>query len=282
AWRVESPGMLQRAAAGNTGDGLKLYLAYGRGRGQLDVPLTIDAIDPKNGQVNRVAQWQSPRADFTHLSVTDGELVYAAFESKYSIREWRSGAPGHSERMATSRTFADLDGDGQTDRVIGRIYGDAVRSEGDLRVEFGNGKVAKIPVAGGVRSLAVADTKIDAVPTLYFADGWSASYAKEGRALLKRAEFRDGKFEVTQVVQSHDEYTFNRVVPVGLPGNEDLLLYGSARVSWVFRDEAGAVGLRPMAGKHIKAFGELIRDGDRVWMASAGSPSLIEEAPSLR
>ena len=38
AWRVESPGMLQRAAAGNTGDGLKLYLAYGRGRGQLDVP----------------------------------------------------------------------------------------------------------------------------------------------------------------------------------------------------------------------------------------------------
>ena len=282
AWRVPAPGILQRVAAGNTGEGLRVYLAFGRGRGKMDAPLTVLSVHPRTGDSRQVTQWQSGRAEFTHLSVVDSELVYAAYDSKYQVREWRGGVAGQRERMATSRGFADLDGDGRTDRVVGRIYGDEVKAPGDLRVELATGTTVSVPVNGGVRSLAIADTRVDDVPTLYFADGWSASYAREGRALLKRAIYRNGAFEVEPVVESHDEYTFNRVQPVGLPGEEDLLLYGSSRVSWLFRDPSGAVGLREMRGRRVQGFGELVQHDGRVFMAAAGSPTIIEEAPTLR
>ncbi len=281
-WTLPAPGAIQRVAAGNLGEGIRIILAFGRGRGRLDAPLTLDAVDPESGEASRIRQWESPRADFTHLSVVNGELVYAAYDSKYTVREWRGTNAGPPERMATSRAFADLDGDGKTDRVVGRIYGDTVGAPGDLRIELANGRVHELPVLGGVRALAIADTRIDDVPTLYFADGWSARYAREGRALLQRARYIDGAFEVEPVVESHDEYTFNRIAPVGLPGEEDLLLYGSTRVSWLFRDQSGAVGLREMKGRAVDGFGELARHGDRVWMLEAGSPTVIEEAPPLR
>lgn len=282
AWTLPAPGALQRVTAGNLGSGLRIFLAFGRGRGQLEAPLTLESVHPDTGERRRIRQWQSPRADFTHLSVVDGQLVYAAYESKYMVRQWRDGQPESSERMATSRAFADLDRDGETDRVVGRIYGDTVKAPGDLRIELARGETHAIPIDGGVRSLTIADTRVDDLPTLYFADGWSANYARQGRALLKRARYVDGRFVVEPVVESHDEYTFNRIAPVGLPGEEDLLLYGSSRVSWLFRDGSGAVGLREMKGREITGFGELARYGERVWMLQAGSPTVVEQAPSLR
>ncbi|MEO1172506.1 MAG: hypothetical protein AAFX94_10725 [Myxococcota bacterium] len=287
-WRVQTPGTLQRATAGVLNGERAIVVAFGRGRGRLDAPLSVVKIDPETGAMRTLARWTSPRADFAHLSISDAlqdggrVLVYAAYESKYMVREWIHPAGGgerqarESIRMATSRGYSDLDGDGKAEQIIGRIYGDGQTAPGDLRIRFAaDGSSVTLPVDGGVRSLHVAQRGGDTAPTLYYADGWSANYAREGRAQLRRAVATNGEWQAPIIARSADEYTFNRIQPVGLPGKQELLLYGSKRLSWLKENQ-----LTPLKGPGENAFPLLARIGADAWLIAAGAPTRVARGPS--
>ncbi|MEM6531742.1 MAG: hypothetical protein AAF654_03930 [Myxococcota bacterium] len=287
-WRIKTPGTLQRAAGGILDGEQVLVVGFGRGRGRLYAPLSVIKLDPVTGATRTLARWESPRADFAHLSISDAQqdgsevLVYAAYESKYVVREWVHPAgggeriPRSAVRMATSRSYADLDGDGKAEQIIGRIYGDTQNAPGDLRVRYASdGREELLPVVGGVRSLRVAQRTTDSAPTLYYADGWSANYAREGRAQLRRAERTDGEWQAPVIARSEDEYTFNAIHTAGIPGKHELLLYGSKRLSWL---RAGK--LTTLNGPGGRAFPMLAHLGDDAWFVAAGAPTLAQKGPN--
>ena len=139
---------------------------------------------------------------------------------------------GGEIRMATSRAYGDLDGDGQPDEALGRSYGDDRDKPGDLRVDLGKGWVT-VPTDKGVRAVLIARVGDDAAPTLYFADGWVANYGKEAKAQVKRARWHDGAFQVELVARSPDEYGFSSLEAIDLDGDgrPELIAEGNLRVS---------------------------------------------------
>lgn len=253
--RWSGKGEVQAVASGDLGSGPQLFVAWGRGRSDLDAPLSLEAWSPGKPAVE-LASWPSPRADFAHLSVADldhdevPELVYAAFDSKFFVREGSIDAQGIRRqgdrvRMAMSRAFGDLDGDGKTDRVLGRLYGEGT-SPGDCTIQLATGQTLKVEgLEGGIRSLTIGQMVGDSTPTLYVADGWSSAYAKEGKARVRRVELKGkGAAMATTVGTSDDEYTFN-VLEVR---NGTLFAYGDRRITR-FVHHSGEVNAQTVASQ---------------------------------
>ena len=190
-WRVKGPGVVQRVVAGDFGHGHKLYVARGVGRGFLSAPLVLQELDPKTGAATELWRHAGPRNECAHLSIADvdqdgkPELAFAYYASKYTVTTRHLEAdggvhPGEEVRMASSRTYGDLNGDGRVDEAVGRVYGDAKGEPGDLKVNLGKGWV-KIPTDNGVRAVLIAQLAGDKSPQLYFADGWVSNTARRPR-----------------------------------------------------------------------------------------------------
>ncbi len=243
-WRVSGPGVAQRVAAGDIGKGHRLYVAWGAGRDFLRVPLVVNAHDPKTGKmVETMWRFEGPRTECAHLSVADvdgdgkSELAFAHYETKYFVRPRHMKADGSviegpQVRMASSRGFADLNGDGKPDEVIGRVYGDAKGEMGDLLVNVGTGREFVSGVDRGVKAVAIADLDGKGA-RVYFADGWEANYGKSAKAQLARLSWADGKPKVERLGTSYDEFTFFGIHPVDVDGDGllELAVRGDKRVS---------------------------------------------------
>ena len=242
-WRVSGPGVVTHVVAGDYGHGAHLYVARGVGRGFLAAPLVLQALDLATGAATELARLDGERNEAAHLSIDDvdrdgrPELAFAFYDSKYTVRTRhleadgavRDGAP---VRMASSRAYGDLDGDGKIDEVVGRVYGDAKGEPGDLKVDLGAGFVW-VPVEQGVRALLVARLGDDVGPTLYVADGWVANYGKDARATLKRVRFAAGKPVVEAVGRSPDDFTFFALTAADVDGDgaPEIVAQGSKQVS---------------------------------------------------
>lgn len=241
-WTVDGDAMVQQVTVGDLGDGQRIYVARGRGRGYLSAPIVVEEIAPKTGARKELWRQSSPRADVCHLSVADvdndgqPELAVAHFSGKYMVRTRHmkldgSFIEGAETRMATERAFADLDGDGKIDEVVGRMYGDAVGVDGDLSINLGHRQL-KVPTDRGIRSLVVGQATGDDRPMLYFADGWSDRYAAEGKAQLKRARFAGQELIVEKLGSSADEYTFNRLQIGRFGTTRGLMAWGSSALAF--------------------------------------------------
>ena len=240
-WSLVGTGVLQDLIGGDFGRGPHLYAAWGRGRGQLDAPLVLQEIDAASGAATEFWHFSGARTDVSGLFISDidrdgkPELALNHFASKYMVklRGWKadlSVIEKSEMRMATSRAFADLNGDGIADDIIGRVYGDDAQAPGDLRVDLGDGPLP-IPTDRGVRSLVAASLGAEASPSLYFADGWTQSYAKEAKAQVKRARWEKDKFVVDTVATSPDEYTFEKLLSFDVDGDgrAELVAVGNKR-----------------------------------------------------
>jgi hypothetical protein len=258
-WRRQGPGVAQDVAFGDLGQGPRLFVAWGVGRGHLDAPLVLESIDPATGEATEIWRHKGERNECAHLSIADvdgdgkAELAFAYYASKYFVkaRHFRAnGEPleGAEVRMATSRAFADLDGDRKLDEVVGRVYGDDKGLPGDLKADLGRGPVP-VPAENGVRSLAVAAVGDEKQPSLYFADGWVANYGKEAKARLKRARWTDGRFAVETLGESPDEFTFFALTPVDVDGDgrNEIAAQGDKRVSLFWPAADGKWTSRPLA-----------------------------------
>ena len=252
-WVSKGPGAVQEVVAGELGGERSLFVGRGRARGNLIPFVRVDRVDPATGTVSPLLREESDRADVAQLVLADLDgsgptLVVGYFESKHSVgvRNLRSDGTvqrAPSQLMATSRVFADLDGDGTPDEVIGRVYSDDQGSPGDLSVRIGE-RSFQIPTDRGVRSVAVVQLEGDERPTIYFADGWSSNYGAEGRAKLARARFDGEGFQVERLAESPGEYTLFSILVTQVGGAERLFVQGSRYLSVLAPDPQGGLTLR--------------------------------------
>jgi hypothetical protein len=255
-WRVKGRGLVQLATAGDFGRGHKIYAARGRSR-TVDVALTLAEIDPATGEETELWRHEGARNEAVHLSIADvdgdlePELAFAYFTTNHDVATRHleadgSAIAGDAMRMATTRAYADVDGDGRHDEIIGRVYGDASDVAGHIRVRLRD-RWVHVPTDRGVRYLeAVAEP--DGAATIYFSDGWSASYGRDGRAQLKRARLVNDTFEVETLGRSEGEFTLFDLAIFDVSGRRGVVAAGSHRVS-LFAEPSGAAGawtVRPL------------------------------------
>jgi hypothetical protein len=244
-WITEpQAGVAHKVAFGDLGQGPRLYVAWGVGRGFLAAPLVLRAHDPATGVGTEIWRDAGQRNEATDLDFQDvdadgkPDLMFAYFASKYMVKARHISATGRviegpEVRMATSRTFGDLDGDGQLDEVVGRVYGDAKGDPGDLTVHFGGGPSVKVPVVNGVKGVLITRLAGDARDTLYVSDGWLADYGKQAKARIERITWTGRTPALELVATSPDEFTFFDLAATDLDGDgqPELVVQGDKRVT---------------------------------------------------
>ncbi|MCB9542821.1 MAG: hypothetical protein H6703_10275 [Myxococcales bacterium] len=240
-WRITGPGVAQKLTYGDLGDGPRLYVAWGVGRGHLDAPLVVQAIDPLTGKATELWRGHGERNEAAHLAIADvdrdgaPELDFVRYVSKYmvapqSIERDGTTKTGEAIRMASSWLRAEMDGDRGDETIIGRIYGDDRGLPGDLRIVTAK-TTHMVPTDNGVKSLLYGTIGGEA-SALYFADGWVADYGKAAKAQLKRVRIVDGKPEVEVIGHDPVDYTFFNLTAVDLDGDrlEEIVAQGGKRV----------------------------------------------------
>jgi hypothetical protein len=153
--------------------------------------------------------------------------VLAWFESKYMVRieTARRDTAGWSRtevatiRMATSLGSGDVDGDGSPDLVVGRVYGDAIGSDGDAFVLRPGGQRIPIPIRGGVRALGVVDLDGDRRAEVLLGDGWNRDYGTRARGLLTKAVHERGSFVSEQLDDGAGQYGLDQIFAADLDGD---------------------------------------------------------------
>ena len=91
--------------------------------------------------------------------------------------------------------------------LVGRVYGDKPRSDGDLF--YSNTKI-KIPTKRGVRAIELADINQDQKKDLLISDGWHFQYGTNAQARVVLYEGPDFK-ERRVIANFDDDYSVNRI-----------------------------------------------------------------------
>lgn len=256
-WRIQGPGVVHEITHGDLGDGPRIFAAWGVGRGFLQAPLVIEAIDPQTGKRSEIWRRQGERNQVAGMQVADAdrdgkpELALAHYASKYMVEPVKllpgqAPVPGAQIRMASSWLHADLDGEAGPEAIIGRVYGDARGLPGDLRIRTAKGEVA-VPTDRGVKALMYGAPGGEPA-ALYFVDGWEADYGKKATARLNRVRLVEGKPQVEVIGTSAEDFTFFALTEVDLNGDgvTEIAAQGNARVS-LFERVDGTWTQRPLA-----------------------------------
>ncbi|MCB9743152.1 MAG: FG-GAP repeat protein [Alphaproteobacteria bacterium] len=228
---LELGGGLQAVARGDVdGDGREeALLATGMSRDFRDAPARVWALDEAGGAV--IWERSGERNQVADLRVSEGRVWVAAFiDARVVEGGWlEDGAIAGVTRVALgTQQLPTKDG-----VVVGRVYGDAPRSDGDLRLIQGD-TVTTLPSFRGVRSLAAADLDGDGEPELLVGDGWHFAYGEraQGRVwLLEGPDWRSGR----AVAQLGEEYSARGIE--ALDGR--LLVTGTRAVHLLTRDALG-------------------------------------------
>jgi hypothetical protein len=272
------------------GDGhAEIVAGWGQARGHLDALASVVVYRLRGGALvaEPVLQPTTSRAEITALvpgrDATGPSLLIAYFESKYLVRSVlaRPGAAGAwavtdvaTLRTATAYARADVDGDGQLDLIVGRVYGDAKGVDGDAFVLRPDGRRIAIATTRGVRELAAIDTDGDGRAEVYLADGWHQNYAQSARGLLTRATFGGDAFQSELVEDTAGQSSVGRILGADVDGDgrPELVTVGSNYVRMFRATASGWVGTTLAGLARDVAVGDL--DG------VAGAEVLILGTPS--
>jgi len=225
-----------------------LVVGWGSHRDHRDAPATLVTYRTGDAAAGRlieevVASPPTARAQFTDLRITPlaaGEgagILYSYFASKYDVAsafarksnasqgDAQSAASWASEplqriRMASSLTLLPRQ-QGRASFVVGRPYGDEVKSDGDVFVVDPSGARRTIPSLRGVRSLELLELGSSETPIrlLCFGDGWHWRYREEGRGLLTCARLQGAQPGRPKVVAEVPDYALERLVAADLDGD---------------------------------------------------------------
>ncbi len=150
--------------------------------------------------------------------------------------------------------------------VVGRVYGDAPRSDGDLAVIEGSGRRV-LPGLRGVRSLAASDLDGDGDLELLVGDGWHYAYGT--RAVARLALYAGPDWSVDRTIGLLRDSTAIRELEV-FDGR--ILAVGDREVVVLERD---ALGWRP------REVGRVEESGRATWVRRAwGTGVLLSGSPA--
>jgi hypothetical protein len=271
-------GRVQAVARGDIdGDGREeILIATGMGRGARDAPARLHALDEQGASV----LWEQvgERAQVTDLAVVDGRIWLAAFVDRWNVQAgWLEGGAVSSlgsVRMGMQQRPLP---DGGV--VIGRLYGEAARSDGDLRLRMATGE-RTLPSHRGVRALAVADLGGPAGPELLVGDGWHHKYGTEGDPRVSLYS-GDGLSERRTIAWLDGDYAARAFEVLGEGHAARVLVTGARSVALLQRDGLGWA-LAPVGAVAETGNAVLVRDGGAVSVAISGTPArriVLERAP---
>jgi hypothetical protein len=231
------PAHPQRALAVDLdGDGhQRLLLAVGAGPGAAGAPLQLLEL----GRAGLVERWRhaGPRGQATELRAVGGEVFLAHFDDERAVVGgfWSPDGLRAPQRAHMGMRQAPL-ADGR--RVIGRLYGEEPRSDGDLHLLSPDGAEARLPSLRGVRALAVANLDEDDAEEVIVGDGWHAEY---GQRALARLRLLDGPdlSEGRTIAVIDGSYAVLDVTPVGAGPEACLLVHASHGATLLCRDPLG-------------------------------------------
>jgi hypothetical protein len=211
-----------------------------------------------------------------------GRMWIGAFDSKYHVTvleveidasDAATSAPRSKPfgrvRIPVAMASGDPEGDGRTDLIIARPYGDSLEAPGDVFILGEDGARKALPSKRGARAVVVSG------PDILYADGWHREYARKGRALITRAR-RHGsawKAEILVRVEGRHGYDRLRTGDVDGDGKMDAVAAGNGPAVLVR-------GLAPVTG-HVPALGEV--DATDIYVADIdgdGRDEVIIAGPS--
>ncbi len=245
-----------------------ILAGWGRSRERMDAPARITAhrLDGAALSTEEVVAPSTARPEIAAIVPGDDDWLVAWYDSEYTVQSARArrGNGGWtldelgSIRMATSYARGDVDGDGEADLVVGRVYGDDRGVDGDAFLLGAGGARTPLPTVRGVRGLAVVDGEI------FVGDGWHENYGEAGQGLLARIRRgAGGGFERTQLDDTPGQYTIWKIVPADLDGDRhaELVTMGSHRAQLYRRDGDRWTGLAIGGALRDVAAGDLDGDG---------------------
>ncbi len=220
------------------GDGRQeALIATGMGRASPEAPARLWAIEEDGARL--LWEAQGPRNQVTELHLrprTEGSgsrifLVHFV-DGKTVQGGWlEEGALDvqHSQSMATSMMPVS---DGL---LVGRLYGDQPRSDGDLRLHGASTRT--LTSLRGVRALASGDLDGDGSQDWLVADGWHHAY---GQQALASVRLFPGDGSAPRVIAVLDgSYTVNRLEVVHPPaGGPALILATGSHGLWLLVPDA--------------------------------------------
>ncbi len=254
--RLELGGLAQVVARGDVdGDGLdEILLGCGMGRGSPRAPARVWLIDQegsrllweRDGARNQVSDLRVLPVGLWMATFADGRRVEGGW-----LRPVPDGGPWQLETVLD--VSLGLEQMPLGDRVlVGRVYGDEPRSDGDLRA-WKDGAWTPLPSLRGVRSLAHGDLGRHGEQDLLVGDGWHYRYGSQavGRVrLLHGPDWKTGR-----TIASFDgEFSARELAVVGQGLDAWILVTASENAHVLARDGLGwqdllvaAVGEQGMA-----------------------------------
>ncbi len=246
-WTAASRGGATAIASGDVdGDGHDdVLVGWGAHRDRRDAPAVLVAYRTAGAPPGAlledvVAEPRTSRAQFSQVSVATLDppagpgILYAAFRSKYEVRGAFARRAGdrwterelYAIRMGASLAAGRLPDDAAPLRLfVGRPYGDATKSDGDLFALADDGTRTPLPTFRGVRSLAVLDLP-ERGRRVCYGDGWHWRYRDEGRGRVTCAEPDGAGGFAAEAVDQVPDYSVGQLAVADLDGDGRVELVG--------------------------------------------------------
>ena len=262
-------GTVQHVARGDIdGDGdEEAIIATGSGRQDKEAPAQLWAVHGDGVEV--LWEYSGERRQIADLHVIDGRIFFSTFSDSRTVQGgWLT--EGRLEVLAEAQLglaqYPMPDGS----LIIGRIYGDEPRSDGDLRRHRGEA-VQQLPSLRGVKAITMTDLDNNGEPELLISDGWHYQY---GSSAIARVRLHTGDFLSARTLGSFDEsYTVKHMEVFGEPGAQGILVTGSKAVHLLSQD---ALGWKSTKLDQIAEVGNavVVRQSDGYWAVISGKAAL--------
>lgn len=220
----------------------KGYLvATGVGRFDRDAPIRVYSISDTRERAELLFEKITSRAEVTGLRYCGNKIWLDFFNSKYFtsigyLSETKALQHDFSEVLSI-RMGSSFDCVEDT-LVIGRSYGDAQGTDGDL-ILYQNGKQTLLPSYRGVRGVKLIADKTN--PQILIGDGWHSNYGKiaQGRISLLSREDLHKRFRLELIEKSNTNYNFTKFIPCESKGKRFVIALGNRDVILVPLDDVG-------------------------------------------